>query len=60
MAGALKVRLEKIGHYSLGDEIIAKEPAHIRHAIKLVKLTTLLFIAFVSLPIILVMSLLSI
>ena len=52
MAGALRIRLEKIGHYSLGDEL---EPASLekcRAAIAIMKLTTLLFCALVSLPII--------
>ncbi|MGI0037412.1 MAG: cobalamin biosynthesis protein [Nitrososphaera sp.] len=51
MAGALRIRLEKIGHYSLGDE---QEPATIekcRTAIAIMKLTTLLFCVLVSLPI---------
>jgi adenosylcobinamide-phosphate synthase len=52
MAGALRIRLEKIGHYSLGDE---QEPASLekcRAAIAIMKLTTLLFCALVSLPVI--------
>jgi adenosylcobinamide-phosphate synthase len=52
MAGALRVRLEKVGHYSLGDE---QEPASLekcREAISIMKLTTLLFCAGVSAPIV--------
>jgi adenosylcobinamide-phosphate synthase len=52
MAGALRVRLEKIGHYALGDE---QEPASLekcRVAISIMKLTTLLFCFGVSAPII--------
>ncbi len=52
MAGALRVRLEKIGHYALGDE---QEPATLekcREAISIMKLTTLLFCLGVSAPII--------
>jgi adenosylcobinamide-phosphate synthase len=55
MAGALRIRLEKIGHYSLGDE---QEPASLekcRAALSIMKLTTVLFAIVVSLP---VMSLL--
>ncbi len=51
MAGALRVRLGKIGHYSLGDD---QEPATIakcRKAISIMQLTTLLFCALVSLPV---------
>ncbi len=51
MAGALRIRLEKIGHYSLGDE---QEPATLekcRASIAIMKLTTLLFCLVVSAPI---------
>jgi adenosylcobinamide-phosphate synthase len=52
MAGALRVRLEKIGHYALGDE---QEPATLekcREAISIMKLTTAMFCLGVSAPII--------
>jgi len=52
MAGALRVRLEKVGHYVLGDE---QEPASLekcKAAISIMKLTTLLFCLGVSAPII--------
>ncbi len=52
MAGALRVRLEKIGHYALGDD---HEPATLekcKEAISIMKLTTLLFCLGVSAPII--------
>src|SRR5919198_762923 len=52
MAGALRVRLEKIGHYSLGDE---QEPASLekcKAAISIMKLTTILFCIGVSAPMI--------
>jgi adenosylcobinamide-phosphate synthase len=57
MAGALRVRLEKIGHYSLGD---GEEPATLekcREAVSIMKLTTLLFCSGVSAPIISVLYL---
>jgi adenosylcobinamide-phosphate synthase len=57
MAGALRVRLEKVGHYSLGD---AQEPATIakcRTALSIMKLTTVLFALVVSLPLISVLYL---
>jgi adenosylcobinamide-phosphate synthase len=57
MAGALRVRLEKIGHYALGDE---QEPASLekcKAAISIMKLTTLLFCLGVSAPIISVLYL---
>jgi adenosylcobinamide-phosphate synthase len=57
MAGALRIRLEKIGHYSLGDE---QEPTSLekcRAAIAIMKLTTLLFSLIVSLPLMCVLYL---
>jgi adenosylcobinamide-phosphate synthase len=51
MAGALRIRLEKIGYYTLGDN---QEPATLekcRKAISIMKLTTLLFCIVVSVPI---------
>lgn len=57
MAGALRIRLEKIGHYSLGDE---QEPATLdkcRTAISIMKLTTALFCLFVCIPAILLLYL---
>lgn len=50
MAGALRVRLEKIGHYTLGDE---QEPVTLEkcnEAISIMKLTTVLFCIIVSVP----------
>lgn len=52
MAGALRVRLEKIGHYALGD---GQEPASLEkcgQAISIMKLTTLLFCIGASAPMI--------
>jgi adenosylcobinamide-phosphate synthase len=57
MAGALRIRLEKIGHYTLGDN---QEPVTIekcRKAISIMKLTTLLFCIVVSVPVVLVLYL---
>ncbi len=57
MAGALHVRLEKIGHYALGDP---QEPTSIEKcqvAISIMKLSTLLFCLGVSAPIILILYL---
>jgi adenosylcobinamide-phosphate synthase len=51
MAGALRIRLEKIGHYTLGDN---QEPVTLekcKKAISIMKLTTLLFCMIVSVPI---------
>jgi adenosylcobinamide-phosphate synthase len=57
MAGALRIRLEKIGHYTLGDN---QEPVTIekcRKAISIMKLTTLLFCIAVSVPVVSVLYL---
>jgi adenosylcobinamide-phosphate synthase len=50
MAGALDVQLEKSGHYALGDkgEI---SPTHIRRALRIMELTSVLFGAVVVLPV---------
>jgi adenosylcobinamide-phosphate synthase len=57
MAGALRVQLEKIGHYTLGDE---QEPITLKKckdAISIMKLTTVLFCIVVSVPVMLVLYL---
>jgi adenosylcobinamide-phosphate synthase len=51
MAGALRIRLEKIGYYTLGDN---QEPVTVekcKKAISIMKLTTLLFYIVVSIPV---------
>jgi adenosylcobinamide-phosphate synthase len=50
MAGALRIRLEKIGHYALGDEEEQATLEKCRTAISIMKLTTLLFCLMVSVP----------
>jgi len=52
MAGALRVRLEKIGHYALGDQQELASLQKCNVAISIMKLTTLLFCIGVSVPII--------
>ncbi|MEO9321047.1 MAG: cobalamin biosynthesis protein [Nitrososphaera sp.] len=55
MAGALRIRLEKIDHYSLGD---GQEPATLEKcnaAIAIMKLTTVLFCFAFSLPLMFVL-----
>jgi len=55
MAGALRIRLEKIGHYSLGEN---HEPLSIEKcwkAISIMKLTTILFIIVWTIPVILIL-----
>lgn len=50
MAGALRVRLEKIGHYALGDGRELATVYKCRQAISIMKLTTVLFFLVFSLP----------
>ena len=50
MAGALRIRLEKIGHYSLGDSQEQATLEKCRKAISMMKLTTLLFFLAFCVP----------
>jgi adenosylcobinamide-phosphate synthase len=56
MAGALRVRLEKMGSYALGEgtEFLTVDKCML--AIKIMKITTMLFCLVFSLPLILVLS----
>ena len=51
MAGALGVRLEKVGHYVLGDPADPPSADHIFRAVKVMKLACILFAASVAAPI---------
>jgi adenosylcobinamide-phosphate synthase len=57
MAGALRIKLEKIGQYSLGDESEDVSIAKCRAALSIMKLTTIFFCVIVSIPCILVLHL---
>jgi adenosylcobinamide-phosphate synthase len=48
MAGALNVQLEKPGFYILGEGGAALSPSHVARALRIMKLTTLLFVVIVS------------
>jgi adenosylcobinamide-phosphate synthase len=56
MAGALRVRLEKKGSYALGDRIDFLTVDKCILAIKIMKITTVLFCMFFSVPLILILS----
>ena len=58
LAGALGTKLEKIEHYSLGTDIQKITSKKVKDAITLMKATSLLFFGIVSIPIILLISLL--
>ena len=47
-AGALGIKLEKIGHYKIGDDLNQLTPGKITEALLLSKITILLFILFAS------------
>jgi adenosylcobinamide-phosphate synthase len=55
MAGALRIKLEKIGQYSLGDDYEVASVDKCRTAIILMKLTTILFCVIVSIPCIIIL-----
>jgi adenosylcobinamide-phosphate synthase len=47
-AGALDIKLEKIGYYEIGDDLSRLTPDKITEAVSLAKMTVLLFILFAS------------
>ena len=55
-AGALGVKFEKIDHYSLGDGSISFTQDHIKSAISIMKITSIMFCGIVVVPIILFIS----
>jgi adenosylcobinamide-phosphate synthase len=56
LAGALETKFEKINHYKLGDGEIILTKYHIISAIKIMKLTSILFFGIITVPIILILS----
>ena len=44
-ASALQVRLEKVGHYIVGERFGFPDDEHVRRCVKLVKISSLLFVA---------------
>ena len=56
LAGALGTRFEKIDHYSLGDGSLEFSKSHVKSAIKMMKLTSILFCTIVAVPIIVTLS----
>ena len=56
LAGALQTKFEKIDHYSLGDGNLEITKDHIKSAITLMKVTSILFSGIVTIPIIVVLS----
>jgi adenosylcobinamide-phosphate synthase len=56
LAGALSAKFEKIDHYVLGDGNLELTEDHIKSAISIMKLTTILFCAIFTIPMIVVLS----
>ena len=57
MAGALRIKLEKIGHYSLGESYEPSSIEKCKTAISIMKLTTILFCVIFSIPLIAILYL---
>ena len=58
LAGALETKFEKINYYKLGDGEITLTRDHVLSAIKIMKLTSILFFGIITIPIIFVLSIL--
>jgi adenosylcobinamide-phosphate synthase len=56
LAGALGTRFEKLGHYSLGEGTLVLTKTHLHSAIALMKVTSLLFCALFTIPVIITLS----
>ena len=56
IAGALGKKFEKINHYSLGDGDISFSVDHIKSAIRLMKLTSIIFSLMIVIPMMLILS----
>ena len=56
LAGALGTQFEKINHYSVGEGNIELTKDHLRSAISLMKITSILFCFIITIPIIITLS----
>ncbi len=54
VAGALRVRLEKVGYYKLGDPLETISIEHCYNAIRLMKMVTILFALMIALPLLII------
>ncbi len=57
LAGALETKFEKINHYKLGNGEVTLTKEHVDSAITIMKLTSILFFGMVTIPIIIILSL---
>ena len=55
LAGALGTRFEKIDHYSVGEGDIELTRSHLKSAIALMKVTSILFCGIITIPIIIIL-----
>ncbi len=56
IAGALGTKFEKINHYSLGDGEVEFSKDHIKSAISMMKVTSIIFSVIVVIPIVMLLS----
>jgi adenosylcobinamide-phosphate synthase len=56
LAGSLGTRFEKVNHYTIGDGTFELTTDHIKSAISLMKVTSILFCGMITIPIIVVLS----
>jgi adenosylcobinamide-phosphate synthase len=56
IAGALGAKIEKINHYSLGDGEVEFSKDHIKSAISMMKVTSIIFSVIVVMPIVMLLS----
>ena len=56
IAGALETKFEKIDHYSLGDGDVEFSKEHVKSAISIMKITSIIFSGVVVTPIVLLLS----
>ena len=56
LAGALGTQFEKINHYSVGEGNIELTKDHLRSAISLMKITSILFCMIFTIPVIIILS----
>lgn len=56
LAGALGTRFEKLNHYTVGEGSVEFSKSHVKSAIDLMKVTSIMFCLVVTIPLIIVMS----
>lgn len=57
LAGALGTKFEKLDHYNLGDTESTLTKKHVLSAIAIMKLSSLLFLGIITIPMIIILSL---